>query len=224
MTAIQFQESVGKIVARRPEAAGVFKRHEIDFCCGGKRTLEEACAERGLAPDRVIDEIENEGAGGERSGPPWETRPLGELIDHIVGKYHADLTRQVPLITGWAAQVHNAHGPQDPERYSALETVLTDLSAEIFAHMLKEEQVLFPWIRQGNGRTAGDPIRVMNTEHEAVARSLARIRELTDGFSLPDYACPTMEALWAALEELDAELRDHIHLENNILFPRALAE
>jgi regulator of cell morphogenesis and NO signaling len=170
------------------------------------------------------EEIENERTAESHDEPEWETRPLGALIDHIVGTYHAELARGLPRITGWAAQVLNAHGAQDLERYTDLRTVLTDLSIELSTHMMKEEQVLFPWIRQGNGRTAGEPIRVMNAEHEAAAEALARIRELTFDFTLPDYACPTMEALWAALEKLDTDLRAHIHLENNILFPRALAE
>jgi len=224
MSSITDADQVGRIVARAPWAAGVFVRHQIDFCCGGGRTLESACAERGLLPGQVIEEIENERAGGIRHAPSWESRPLGELIDHIVTEYHAGLVRDLPLITGWCAQVFDAHGPRDFERYLELRTVLTDLSVELSNHMLKEETVLFPWIRQGNGRTAGDPIRVMNEEHRAAAEALARIRELTDDFALPDYACPTMEALWAALRKLDADLRAHIHLENNVLFPRALAE
>lgn len=171
-----------------------------------------------------MEEIENGNSEVNRSESPWETRPLDELIDHIVTKYHADLVRDLPRITGWSAQVLNAHGPQDLERYTELRTTITDLAVELSRHMMKEEQVLFPWIRKGNGRTAGDPIRVMNAEHDAAASALARIRGLTNHFALPDYACPTMEALWASLEKLDGDLREHIHLENNILFPRALVE
>lgn len=224
MTGIQISENVGKIVARQPEAAEVFKRHDIDFCCGGARSLEAACAERGLPAAQVIKEIENETVAETRGDSSWEARPLEELIDHIVGTYHVDLIRDLPRITGWATQVLNAHGERNLERFSDLRTVITDFSVELSTHMMKEEQVLFPWIRQGNGRTAGDPIRVMNTEHEAAATSLARIRELTCDFTLPGYSCPTMEALWSSLEKLDADLREHIHLENNILFTRALAE
>lgn len=224
MENISIDDKVGKIAASRPESIGVFARRGIDFCCGGEKSLAAACRERGLEPAQVLEEIGSVPQPQAASMKAWERAPISELLDHIVSEYHVPLHRDLMELIGLASRVLLAHGSNDFDRLDALRGTIVELAGELDAHMRKEEEVLFPWIRQGNGRTAGNPIRVMNREHEDAAAMLARIRRLTDDFDPPGYACPATRALWEALERLDADLKEHIHLENNILFPRALAE
>lgn len=224
MERISIDDRIGEIAATRPESIGVFTRRGIDFCCGGKQSLASACQEEGLDPVRVIEEIEQVPLRQDGTVRTWEEAPIGELLDHIVSEYHVPLHRELIGLISLASKVLAAHGGTDFDRLDGLRDTLVEFAGELGAHMRKEEEVLFPWIRQGNGRTAGNPIRVMNREHEEAAGMLAKLRDLTDDFEPPDYACPTTRALWEALSRLDSDLREHIHIENNVLFPRALAE
>lgn len=220
MTSLSPTDTVARLAVRIPAASRVFMRHDIDFCCGGARPLDEACAARGLDPHAILAEIEAEApdAGDTR----WDQRPLSELIDHILEAYHVPLHAELPRLQAMARKVLTVHGDKDPERLTALVDVYEALAAELVGHLAKEENILFPWILQGRGATAGGPIQVMHMEHDSAGEALARLRELTDDFTPPPGACNTWRALWLGLEELDHELRAHIHLENNILFPRAL--
>lgn len=222
MPSVSPADTVALLAVRLPAATRVFARHDIDFCCGGQRSVRDACAERGLDPEAVIAEIELAQAA-HPSAESWETRPLVELVDHIVSRFHRPLEEEMPRLLAMARKVEEVHRDRDPERLAALAETCEALFLELTDHMMKEERVLFPWIAAGNGRMAGAPIRVMNAEHEDAGRALARIRELTDDFVPPAGACVTWRALWLGLAELDREMREHIHLENNVLFPRALA-
>jgi regulator of cell morphogenesis and NO signaling len=215
-------QKVGALAARVTGAASVFHRHGIDFCCAGARTLAEACAAAGVPAEAVVADIEGySGDGDDATG--WEGRSNDELIDHILSRYHRPLDEQLPQLDGWAQKVFRVHGDKDPERLSTLADTVASLRAELEAHMIKEEEILFPWIRSGRGASAGGPIAVMIQEHEDAGQLLEEIVELTDGFQPPPGACATWRALWLGLEVMDRDLRRHIHLENNILFPRALA-
>lgn len=226
-TVIDARSRVGKLAASHAGASRVFMRHKIDFCCAGNRTLGEACEERGLQVERVARDILDESRapqdGAEQDAAGWEGRPLRELLSHIVMVYHAPLRDELPRLLGMAEKVHRVHGARDPERLSGLARVLRLLTEDLMDHMKKEEEVLFPWILTGRGELATSPVHAMLLEHDDAGRMLDEIRVLTDEFVPPPGACATWRALWAGLSQLDASLRVHIHLENNVLFPRTLA-
>jgi regulator of cell morphogenesis and NO signaling len=223
MASISQVQTVGELAAMEPAALRVLSRHGIDFCCGGARPIEEACLQAGLTPAALIEQIAREARGPETAAQPrWDQEPLDRLIDHILERYHRKLWAEMPRLRDLARKVEAAHGPKDPERFRLLTQTVDQLCGELEPHMHKEEQILFPWIAAGRGASAGPPIRVMLMEHEAAAELLSRLRLLTDGFQVPEEACATWRALWQGLEDLETELKEHIHLENNILFPRAL--
>lgn len=220
---ITSQTKVGELAAAHPLATRVFARHGIDFCCGGGRALGEVCSEKGLDSGQLIEEIEGELGTPDSAEVAWDQAPLGDLIEHIVGTYHQSLREELPRLEGMARKVVQVHGDKDPERFRELLSVYLALKAELEQHMMKEEFVLFPMIRRGQGTLAGAPISVMEHEHDSAGRALERLRELTDGYQVPSEACNTWRALWHGLAALEESLHQHIHLENNILFPRALA-
>lgn len=215
---------IGQIAARLPITVATLQRHRLDFCCAGALPLTEACAKAGADVNAVLHDLDQV-VSGPATTPEvdWTTAPLGELVDHIVTTYHAPMADELERLLGMAAKVHRVHGDKDPARLrGVLETVLS-LQDELLPHLQKEERILFPWIQQGMGAQAGAPIRVMHAEHEAAGTLLATLRRLTDDYTPPKGACTTWRALWFGLKQFEADLMDHIHLENNILFPRALA-
>lgn len=216
--------TIGEIARQHPLATRVFARHGIDFCCGGGRPLADVCAEKGLDYEGILAEIEKETASdGGPSPRDWGKAPLGELIDHILKVYHAPLYEELPRIFAMAKKVHDVHGDKDPERLRGILEVFHGLKQELEQHFWKEEQVLFPMIRAGRGAMAGGPVSVMEHEHDGAGQALARLSELTDEYTPPAEACNTWRALYHGLGALERSLHEHIHLENNILFPRALA-
>lgn len=225
MNPLTTQDRVSRWAVELPEASRVFMRHDIDYCCGGARPFAEACAAAGVDPDALVAEIRREAEARARQQAParWDERPLAELIDHIVRVFHAPLDEEFELLEAMMAAVVRAHGAKDPERIPALAAVIGELFADLREHMAQEEDVVFPWIRSGRGDTAGAPIAALSADHETAARALTRIRELTDEFTVPPDACATWAALWDGLRVFDRTLRHHVHLENNVLFPRALA-
>jgi regulator of cell morphogenesis and NO signaling len=212
---------VGELAARHPLATRVFARHHIDFCCGGGRPLGDVCEMQGLNVDAIVGEIGRELAPQDTI-VRWDVGPIGELIDHILNKYHAGLYEELPRLEAMARKVERVHGEKDPEKLPRLVQAVLELRAELESHMLKEEGILFPMIRAGRGTGADGPIAVMMREHETAGDLLRQIRELTNDYTVPEEACNTWRALWLGLEALEAHLHEHIHLENNILFPRAL--
>ncbi len=214
---------VGQLAAEHPLATRVFARHGIDFCCGGGVPLGKVCAANGLDAAAVIAEIQHELGVGGAAPRRWDQAPLIELIAHILTTYHAPLWEELPRLDGMARKVLDVHREKDPEGFTALVEVFAGLRAELEQHMAKEEQILFPMIMQGRGNGANAPITVMMHEHEIAGAALRRLRELTNDYTVPEEACNTWRALWHGLAALESDLHDHIHLENNILFPRALA-
>ena len=213
--------TVGEVAANYPLSTRVLTRYDIDFCCGGGRSLGEACQKAGVSVEQVMEEVQREGAVHEAT-ESWTERPLGELLDHILEVHHRPLDKELPRLEAMAGKVLDVHGAKDPARLGELARTVSELRNELEPHMMKEEQILFPWIRSGRGASAGPPIQVMMMEHEAAGALLERLRELSSGYQPPEDACATWSALYEGLEALDADLRQHIHLENNILFPRAL--
>ena len=213
--------TLADIAVTNPAATRVFARHHLDFCCGGKQTVADACRKAGLESRDLIAEIEREqpsAAADER----WDERPLADLVDFVVERYHGALRRQLPYLVQLSAKVENRHAEKAtcPRGLNAL---LNEMHAEVSAHLMKEEQVLFPMIKMGRGAAAQMPIRVMMQEHDDHGANLRRVRELTADLIPPPEACTSWRALYSGLEELERELHEHIHLENNVLFPRALA-
>ena len=214
--------TLGELAVTHPAAARVFYRHGLDFCCGGGRPLADVCAERGLDPDAVLAAIDQEGtiAGGARR---WDLEPLPDLVHFIVDTYHRRLREAFPELLRMAARVEERHGQKDtcPK---GLVAQLTTMRADVLDHLAKEEHVLFPLILSGRGPMAMAPIRKMEEEHEDHARNLRVVRRLTHDLQPPADACATWRALYLGLQAFEQELMVHIHLENNVLFPRALAE
>jgi regulator of cell morphogenesis and NO signaling len=220
---IELESKVGQIATEYPLATRVFARHGIDFCCGGGRPLGEVCSERGVDGASVLAEIDKELADPNSSEVRWDQAPLGDLVEHILATYHRPLDEELPRLEAMARKVFAVHGDKQPEALSELLSVYVGLKVELDAHMEKEEQILFPMIKRGEGAMADGPISVMEDEHETAGSALRRLRELTNDYEVPAEACNTWRALWHGLQALEVSLHQHIHLENNILFPRALA-
>ena len=219
---ITTQTTLAELAVKRPAASRVFHRHGLDFCCHGNRALEEACEERGLLPSSLLDEIANEERiCGEL--PLWETKPLAEIISHVVSHYHARIREELPLLIRMAERVETVHGAK-VSCPRGLADHLTSMHTAVLEHLSKEEVVLFPMIAGGRGARASMPIHMMEVEHEDHGECLKKTRELTADLTIPPEACATWRALYLRLEEFEAELMEHIHLENNVLFRRALCE
>jgi regulator of cell morphogenesis and NO signaling len=219
---IHSDSQVGRIAAEYPIATRVFSRYGIDYCCGGGVPLAAACESRGLDTDSVLEEIEKEVGPVPASDDGWTGAPLEDLVAHILAAYHRPLWEELPRLEAMARKVLQVHREKEPEMLPELYSVYLGLKSELEMHMEKEEQILFPMIRQGQGFLADGPIAVMREEHEVAGTALKRIRELTNDYEVPPRACNTWRALWHGLAALEDSLHQHIHLENNILFPRAL--
>lgn len=213
-------QTLGDIAAANPVATRVFLRHKLDFCCGGQRTLAEACVRAGLDAEAIAHEITGEIGRGDDPAR-WESRSQHELADHIEQHYHAALRRDVPPLIAAARRVEKVHA-EKPAVPAGLADHLTEFWNEMLSHMHKEENILFPMLRRGaRGPAVYMPVRVMQQEHDEHSVALARIRELTGDLEIPAHACATWTALYQGLANLEVELMQHIHLENNILFLRA---
>ncbi len=219
---IQSDSIVGQLAAEHPLATRVFHRHGIDFCCDGGRKLQEACAAQGVDTGMVLEEIRKELSNTTIPEERWDQAPLEDLVQHILVAYHGPLKEELPRLESMARKVLEVHGDKDPETLSEVVEVYAGLKAELSQHMVKEEQILFPMIEQGQGAMAGGPVSMMKHEHDSAGAALRRLRELTKDYQVPPGACNTWRALWHGLAALEESLHQHIHLENNILFPRAL--
>ncbi|MDW8356229.1 MAG: iron-sulfur cluster repair di-iron protein [Bryobacterales bacterium] len=226
--------TLGEMAARNPAAIRVFEKYGLDYCCGGGRPFEEACRERGLLAEQIAAEIARVATTAPGEERDWMLAPLGELIAHIVDRHHTYLREALPRLTQMAAKVVEAHRARHADTLVPLQEWFAALREELESHMWKEETVLFPLIRsmeEAAGRGSGlpaahcgsvnNPIRVMEHEHAAAAHALEEMRRITGGYAPPEDACITYRAYFDELEQLERDLHQHIHLENNILFPRA---
>jgi regulator of cell morphogenesis and NO signaling len=218
---------VSELAARMPATVKVFQEHGIDFCCGGKRPLAEACAERGIDVEVLVARLRTAtpDTGADRD---WQTAPLHELVTYVQQRFHEPLRSELPRLATMMAKVVSRHGDHLPDTLHPLQETLANLQGELLEHMAREDAILFPAIvasEAGDGGTAGgwitQPIAVMEAEHDQAGRALARMRELTADYTPPEWACPTFRGLYYGLAELEREMHLHVHLENNILFPRA---
>ena len=216
-------------------AAAVFHGYGIDFCCGGGKTLEEACRQRSLSVDAVLREVERACRIPDTSAARLADLDTDGLIAHIVDVHHEYVRQAMPAILAHVHKAAKSHGANHPELVDVA-TVFDRVAMEMTLHLGKEEDVLFPYIsRLAEAAEAGreppyapfgpvdNPIRMMEAEHDAAGTAMALIRELTDGYTPPEHACATYRICFKELEEFERNLHEHVHLENNILFPRAQA-
>lgn len=225
------KKTVGELVCERPGRSRVFEKYGIDYCCGGKRELAQACAKKGVDIDEVLRGLaQADAAADPEDAIDCRAMALNTLVEHIVSTHHSYLTRELPRLEDMSAKVAQVHGSTDA-RLNELAQVVAALAAELRSHMMKEERVLFPIIRElvhadtlptMHCGTLANPIRMMESEHDTAGGALEDARRLTDGYAPPEWACNTYRALLDGLHDLEADLHLHIHKENNILFPRAL--
>ncbi len=232
MSEVNFNGTVGAIVSQKPGLARVFEKLGIDYCCGGKIPLEEACRDKALD----LEEVRGLLVEGEQQidSEPVEidaaAMSLTELADHIVATHHAYLRSEFPRLQEMAEKVASVHGEHDPRLLKVRDTFV-GLVLELSNHMMKEENILFPMIRQldagadnpaSHCGTIAAPINMMESEHAQAGAALAALQQLTDNHTPPEWACNTYRALLDGLLRFEQDLHRHIHKENNILFPRAI--
>jgi regulator of cell morphogenesis and NO signaling len=214
---------IGDIAAAVPSSVRVFQQHEIDFCCGGRRTLRAACDERDLSFEAIVDAIEASAVDAV-DVRDWTTAPLDELVDHIVTTYHVPLRDELPRLQAMASKVASVHGAK-AHHLHRIHEIVDILAAGLLDHMHKEEIALFPVIRALAGQkphSLATPIAVMEHEHDHAGALLSELRLRTRDYTAPEWACATFRALYQGLAELETSMHAHVHLENNVLFPRVL--
>lgn len=226
--------TVRDIAANSLAAVRVFEKFGIDYCCGGKRPLADVCREKGYDAASIQGELDAAMAAASDAERDWSASPLSVLIEHIVTTHHEYLRQELPAIEQRLEKVYRVYNQRYGPTLTGLPEVFDGLKAELETHLMKEERILFPAIvafenaisigqplpRTPFG-TVANPIHMMEDEHESAGQALARIRQITADFAVPEYGCVTYKALMSGLDELERDLHMHIHLENNILFPRA---
>jgi regulator of cell morphogenesis and NO signaling len=235
-TTVFATQTISEIAAQSLGAVRVFESRGIDYCCGGKRPVEEACRELGLNPAEVLAELESAIAAKSADETDWTTASLYDLIRHIVGKHHEYLKLELPLLARRLEKVMKVYGEQDKATLTGLPQLFEGLRSELEMHMHKEEMILFPYVERCESAyrsgaplppppfgSVASPIAVMEQEHDNAGAALKALRTTTNNYAVPEYACVTYRSLLNGLRELEEDLHIHIHLENNILFPRAIA-
>jgi regulator of cell morphogenesis and NO signaling len=228
-------KTVREIALEMPITTRVFEGFKIDYCCHGNTMFDDACRNVGASPDVVMHEIDEAlGALGNRELDWLTDATLCELVDYILDKHHLYTKEEIEQLTPLMAKVASRHGEHNPNLFE-LKTVFQNICDDLGPHMMKEEMVLFPYIReletnfskQISGATppfgtVQNPVRMMRLEHEEVGELLVKMRAVTNDYALPDGACPSFTALYHRLAEFERDLHQHIHLENNLLFPKAV--
>jgi len=232
----QAEETLGDIVAKDLSKAEVFKKYGLDFCCGGKKTVKKACAEKGVDFTKVQKELQNSDKTSVTTRPlPYNDWSLDFLADYIVNTHHSYVKKTIPDIRTYADKVAKVHGAHHPELLK-INKLAQEVCEEMSSHMVKEETVLFPYLKQlvaaknngtekvkfGNLETVETPISMMEMEHEVVGNNMEEIREISNNYQIPDDGCASYSFLFKTLDEFENDLHIHVHLENNILFPKAL--
>lgn len=227
-------DTVGRIVAKDYRKASVFKKYDIDFCCGGGISVEEACRLKNANYDQVLQELGKIDQQNKSEDVDYNTWELDDLVDHIIDVHHKYVKEQTPIVAQFVNRVKLVHGANKPN-VSDIADHFNALADELSMHMHKEEMVLFPYIKQlveakENGEniqspfgTIQNPIRMMLAEHESAGNELETLRKLTESYHPPKGACATHTVSYGHLKDFEEDLIQHIHLENNILFPKAIA-
>jgi len=227
-------QTVREIALEQPASIRVFEKFGIDYCCGGRKPLVEACVAGNVEIDAVIAALELAAKLPSVDAEDWEGKSLENLSSHIITNHHSYVKRELPRLAQLAQKVVNRHGSTKLE-LPIIAATLMQLDEELTEHLAKEESILFPYIAaleksvsKGTAKpescfgTVANPIAMMTQEHDAAGSLIGEIRRLSGDFTTPEDACPTFHALYDGLKEFEQDLHQHIHLENNILFPRAI--
>jgi len=228
-------KTVAQIALENPNAAREFEKLGIDYCCGGRQTLDEACVAAKLPVDEVLARLAKLSAEPTAGREDFNTMPLADLIAHITSTHHVFVRQECPRIQELAAKVLSRHAQNHPE-LTRVQEIFGALASELSTHLMKEEQILFPYvIRLEESALAGEPappamfgtvlnpIGMMMREHDGAGEALRALRSVTNDYAFPDDACTTYRTLYQALQGFEADLHQHIHLENNVMFPRTVA-
>jgi regulator of cell morphogenesis and NO signaling len=229
------EPTIGEIVTQDYRKAQVFKSFGIDFCCGGKKTIKEACLKKGINEVDVINALDaatSTTGGNENDYQKWD---IGFLTDYIINTHHQYVKENTSFITELANKVARVHGQQHPELVKVAQ-LFNEVGKDLLLHLSKEEHILFPFIKElaliernhgilpeASFGSVSNPIYIMESEHEHAGEILQEIREITADFKLPADACNSYTILYKKLDEYENDLHKHVHLENNILFPKAIA-
>lgn len=228
MTTIDPQATLGAIVDEHPELARTLTQQGLDFCCGGRRRLVDACADRGLDPEAVAAALAAAVDPSDAGPAAWTGLGATRLVDHLEATHHAYLHTELPWIGELVAKVVGVHSGRHPE-LATVESIWNEIRADLEPHLMKEERILFPMIRELESASAApsfhcgtlrNPISVMLREHDAVGALLGQLRAATDGYRPPADACDSYRILYRDLERLEADTHLHVHKENNVLFPQ----
>jgi regulator of cell morphogenesis and NO signaling len=230
------EKTVRELALENAVATKVFEKLGIDYCCGGNRTLEQACHAANVSVGQVLKSLEEAQLSSPANSTDrnWQTEPLDGLISHITNTHHKYTRDATARLAPLFAKVCSVHGANHPELLE-LRDVFNGLTEELTVHLMKEEKVLFPYIIRMEEAviekapilpppfgTVQNPVAMMEHEHDSAGRTLRAMREISHGYAVPSDACVSYQTLYKALAELEADLHQHIHLENNILFPRAI--
>ena len=230
------EKTIRELATENLAATRVFEKLGIDYCCGGGQSIEEACRAANVRVDEVMKSIEAAGRSMPASSEDrhWQNEPLADLIDYIKNRHHTYTREEIARLNPLFEKVCSVHGKKHPELLKMRE-VFRGLAGELTAHMMKEEMVLFPYmIRLENATTRKEavpaapfgtvknPVAMMVHEHDSAGEALRALRQASCGYTSPEDACLSFKSLFNALAEFEADLHQHIHLENNILFPRAI--
>ena len=227
-------ETVREIALKQPTSIRVFEKLGIDYCCGGRKPLADACTAQNIPIDSVLAALEEAAANSAPASEGWSKSPLASLSEHIVSVHHTYVRKELPRLALLAQKVVARHGDTRTE-LPEIQATLGQLNEDLIAHLAKEEDILFPYIvrlerASSDGAvgpkscfgTVANPIAMMTQEHDAAGVLMAKIRSLSHNFAPPEGACPTYHAFYDGLKEFEQDLHQHIHLENNLLFPRAI--
>jgi len=238
-THIDRETTVRELVGRYPQTRPVFEEHGIDYCCGGAKSLAEVANEHDRQLPELVDALERALQAApdkaEAADTDWYAAPLGDLVNHIVETHHGYMKTALPRLRSLVPTVLKAHEADHGDVLRQVQDLFNALDEELSNHLMKEERVLFPYIMavdahvregtpipQAGFGSASNPIGQMEHEHESAGQALAKLREATFDYALPADACPTFTAMYEELQRMEADLHQHIHLENNILFPRTI--
>lgn len=228
------ETKVREIVLSNPAATRVLEAAGVDYCCGGNKSLHDACLHANVSSEEILKRLRENSEQVSPADTNWVSAALAELTRHIREKHHRYVRESIPRVQALAAKVKSKHGPKHPE-LAEIESLFTRVGQEMIMHMQKEEQVLFPYIdamekaAQGQGtveppffRTVKNPVHTMMQEHDAAGELVKQIRKASSEYAPPSDACPSFQALYRDLQKFETDLHQHVHLENNILFPRAV--
>ncbi len=226
--------TIGEIVAVDYRKAEVFRKYGLDYCCGGKKSIEDACNSKGIDPRAVWADLDRLDQTPPESSQDFEKWPADMLAEYIVARHHRYVTEALPILYELTAKVARVHGGRHPELLE-IAWSFNALARELTMHMQKEEHVLFPYVKimaahQQQGKaipapffgSVENPIQMMETEHETAGRLMETIRTLSNDYTAPAGACTSYRVLFAKLHEFEQDLHRHVHLENNVLFPKAI--